>query len=110
MRQPETQTDPGHNNDYLSKRKNNHQFYRIGQLRRAKLHAAHLIESIGSNRVLPRSLHRLLEASLVLETTDTKILATYLKQSPATIRTEFQRIRNILGHVGEFQKISNIKI
>ncbi len=109
MRQLEPPTDPNYNNDYLSKRKNNHQFYRIGQLRRAKLHAAHLIESIGSNKVLSPSLHRLLEACLVLETTNAKILATYLKQSPATIRTEFQRIRNILGHVGEFQKVSNIK-
>ena len=45
MRQSEPQTDPN-NNDYFSKRKNNHQFHRIGQLRRAKLHAAHLMNPL----------------------------------------------------------------
>jgi hypothetical protein len=110
MRQSEPPTDPDYNHDYVSKRKRNHQFYQIGQLRRAKLHAAHLIEFIDTKKVLPPSLCRLLEASLVLETTDTKILAVCLKQSPATIRSGFQRIFNILEYARELQKTSTIKI
>jgi hypothetical protein len=110
MRQSEPPTDPNYNHDYVSKRKNSHQFYQIGQLRRAKLHAARLIEFIDTKRVLPPSLYRLLEASLVLETTDTKILAACLKQSPTTIRGGFQRIFNILEHAGELQKTSTINI
>lgn len=54
--------------------------------------------------MLPPSLHQLLEASLVLETTDSKILAVYLKRSPATIRNDFQKIRTILGACQEFSE------
>ncbi len=97
MKQSEIQTKLSSNIDHLNKQKGSEPFHRIGQLRRAKMHAACLIESIDSNKVLPPSLHRLLEASLVLETTDSKTLAAYLKRSPATIRNEFQRIRTILG-------------
>jgi hypothetical protein len=84
-------------------------FHNTGQLRRAKLHAAHLIESIDANKLLSPSLHQLLEASLILETTSSKILALYLKKSPSTIRNELLKIRSILGHNGELQKVSNIK-
>ena len=41
---------------------------------------------------LTPALRRVLEASLTLCTTDAKTLAVYLNRSPATIRTEFQRI------------------
>ena len=41
---------------------------------------------------LTPALYTLLEACLEKRTTNTKILATYLGLSPATIRTEFQRI------------------
>ncbi len=97
MKQAEIQTKLSINNNHLNKQKNNHLFHRVGKLRRAKMHAACLIESIDSNKALPPLLHKLLETSLILETTDPKILAVYLKRSPATIRNEFQRIRTILG-------------
>jgi hypothetical protein len=104
MKQSEIQTKLNINNNHLNKQKDNHPFHRIGQLRRAKMHAACLIESIDSNKALPQSLQQLLEASLVLETTNSKILAVYLKRSPATIRNEFQRIRTILGTYQEFSE------
>lgn len=104
MKQSETQTKLGINNNHLNKQKDNHPFHRIGQLRRAKMHAACLIESIDSNKALPLPLHQLLEASLVLDTTDSKILAVFLKRSPATIRNEFQRIRTILGAYQDFSE------
>ena len=44
------------------------------------------------SRPLTPALRRVLEASLTLCTTDAKTLAVYLYRSPATIRTEFQRI------------------
>ena len=97
MKQSKIQTKLSSNNDHLNQQKGSEPFHRIGQLRRAKMHAACLIESINSNKTLPPSLHRLLEASLVLETTDSKTLAAYLKRSPTTIRNEFQRIRTILN-------------
>ena len=104
MKQSEIQTKLDINNNRLNKQKDHHPFQRVGQLRRAKMHAACLIESIDSNKTLPSSLHRLLEASLVLETTDSKTLAVYLKRSPATIRNEFQRIRTILGAYQDFSE------
>lgn len=110
MKHPETQTNLTSNNYSLNKQKDNNSFHETGQLRRAKMHAAHLIEAIDNNKALTPSLHQLLEASLVLETTNSKILAAHLKRPPATIRSEFQRICTILGHIGEFQKTSNIKI
>ena len=57
MKQSETQTKLGINNNHLNKQKDNHPFHRIGQLRRAKMHAACLIESIDSNKALPLHLH-----------------------------------------------------
>ena len=109
MKQLETQTNLTTNN-HLSKQKDSNQFHETGQLRRAKMHAAYLIEAVDSNKTLTPSLHRLLEASLVLETTDSKILAAYLKRPPATIRFEFQKIHTILGQIGEFQRVSSIRV
>ncbi len=108
MKQPEIQANLSSNNN-LSKQKDSNQFHETGQLRRAKMHAAYLIEAVDNNKALTPSLHRLLETSLVLETTDSKILATYLKQPPATVHSEFQRIRTILGHIQESQKVSSNK-
>lgn len=52
----------------------------------------------GNNKTpLTPALHKLMEACLILRTTDAKTLATYLDRSPATIRTEFQRILAILN-------------
>lgn len=104
MKQSGIQTKLGITHNHLNTREDNRPFHSIGQLRRAKMHAACLIESIDSNKVLPPTLNRLLEASLVLETTDSKTLAVYLKRSPATIRKEFQRIRSILGAYQEFSE------
>jgi DNA-binding NarL/FixJ family response regulator len=41
---------------------------------------------------LTPALRRLLETCIILKTTEAKILAVHLNRSPATIRTEFQRI------------------
>lgn len=84
-------------NNYLSRQKVNSQFYETAQLRRAKMQAASFIDAIDGKKVLTPNLHMLLEASLVLQTTNSKILAGYLKRTPATIRMEFQRIGTILG-------------
>lgn len=46
---------------------------------------------------LTPALHKLMEACLILRTTDAKTLASYLDRSPATVRTEFQRILAILN-------------
>ena len=80
-----------------------------GQLRRAKLHASCLIEDMDNASVLTPALRELLEASLTLQTTSTKVLAAHLRRSPATIRTEFQRILTILGEKPRFSimRISN---
>lgn len=96
MMQAETFDNLNGNNHRYSKN-SNHSFYEAGQLRRAKMHAARLIDSVDKEKMLTPALHRLLEASLVLETTDSKVLAAHLKKSPAAIRSEFQRICEILG-------------
>ncbi|MDP1566579.1 MAG: hypothetical protein Q8L91_10030 [Polaromonas sp.] len=84
-------------NNYVSGWKANHKFRETSQLRRAKMHAARLIDTIDDKKNLTPALHQLLETSLVLETTDSKIPAAYLQQSPAVIRTEFQKILSFLG-------------
>ncbi|MBL0010436.1 MAG: hypothetical protein IPP22_04290 [Nitrosomonas sp.] len=84
-------------NNFLDEWKANYKFIETGQLRRAKMHAARLIDAdndMGND--IPSTLKELLEACLVLETTDSKILAAYFKTTPANIRSEFQRIRTIL--------------
>lgn len=45
----------------------------------------------GHNPLTP-ALRHLLESCVQLKTTDAKVLAAHLHRSPATIRTEFQRI------------------
>jgi len=90
-------------NNSLSKQKSNRSFYEAGQLRRAKMHAARLIDAVDSQKMLTPALYRLLEASFVLETTDTKILAAHLKKTPAAIRSEFQKICEILGQSHDTQ-------
>ncbi|MDO9469155.1 MAG: hypothetical protein Q7J23_00290, partial [Nitrosomonas sp.] len=58
---------------------------------------ARLIDTVDDMKSVSPALHQLIEASLVLETTDSKILAAYLKRSPAIILTEHQRIRRMIG-------------
>ena len=79
-----------------------HKVRGIGQLRRAKMHVSYLIDDLGIKNEKTPALRELLEASLVLQTTSTKILAGYLKRSPATIRSEFLRILSILGERGRY--------
>ena len=56
------------------------------------------IDMNGDNRnSLTPALCKLLEACLILKTTDAKTLAAHLNRSPATIRTEFQRILVIMN-------------
>ena len=94
--------------NYLNEWKAHHKFIETGQVRRAKMHAARLIDVIDGKKLISPSstLHQLLEASLLLETTDSKILAAYLKRSSAIIRTEFQKIRTILGKYHRNSKAS----
>jgi len=79
-----------------------HKVRGIGQLRRAKMHISCLIDDLDIKNEMTPALRELLEASLVLQTTSTKILAGYLKRSPATIRSEFLRILSILGERGRY--------
>lgn len=79
-----------------------HKVRGIGQLRRAKMHISCLIDDLNIKNEMTPALRELLEASLVLQTTSTKILAGYLKRSPATIRSEFLRILSILGERGRY--------
>ena len=71
-------------------------FHETGQLRRAKLHAAHLISTIDSHYSLSPSLRQLLEISLVFNTTDSKTLSALLKCTPMIIHTEFFRLHDTL--------------
>lgn len=71
--------------------------YETGQLRRAKMHAARLISDFDNRKILPPSLLQLLEASIILETTDSKVLATLLKRKPAAIRADLQKICHLLA-------------
>lgn len=82
---------------YLSAQEVHHKVRETGQLRRTKMHVSCLIEDMDNKNTLTHTLRELLEASLTLQTTNTKILAAHLHRSPATIRTEFQRILTILG-------------
>ncbi|MBS0423364.1 MAG: hypothetical protein JSR71_02820 [Proteobacteria bacterium] len=90
----------------LSKQKSSYSFYEAGQLRRAKMHAARLIDTIDTKKMLTPALYQLLEASFILETTDAKILAAHLKKPPAAIRGEFQKICEILGQSQDTRKNS----
>ncbi|SCX18546.1 hypothetical protein SAMN05216379_11268 [Nitrosomonas eutropha] len=70
--------------------------YETGQLRRAKMHVAHLISHFGSKENLPPALLQLLETSIILKTTDSKVLAHQLKRKQATIHADLQKIRHFL--------------
>lgn len=51
---------------------------------------------MNNNNPLTPALSKLIHACLFLKTTDAKIIANYLHKSPSTIRTEFQRILDLL--------------
>lgn len=85
-----TSTPPFHcQNNYSS-------VYETGQLRRAKMHAAHLIGHFGRNKNLPTALLQLLETSIILKTTDSKVLAHRLKRKQAAIHADLQKICHFL--------------
>ena len=87
-----------HNIDqYFSENKDRHKFYEAGQLRRAKMRAKYFINAIDKKKALTPTLYQLLEASLILQTTNPKTLAVYLKRTPSTIRSEYQKICTIIG-------------
>ncbi|PSJ18123.1 hypothetical protein [Nitrosomonas supralitoralis] len=88
----------------LNQRKNCNPFFEAGQLRRAKMHASRFIEALDIKRLLTPSMYQLLEASLILESTNTRVLAFYLKRTPANIRKEFEKICATLGRYEEFSK------
>lgn len=71
----------------------------IGQLRRAKLHASCLLECVNNKKLQNPALRELLEASIILQTKSTKVLAAYLHRSPTIIRAQFQQIIDILGDI-----------
>lgn len=50
-----------------------------------------------SKNSLTPALRKLMEACITLKTTNAKTLAAYLNRSPATVRTEFQRILEIMN-------------
>ncbi len=87
-------------NIHLNQQKTSHKIYETGQLRRARMHVSCLVEGLDDKKALTPSLRKLLETSLILQTTSTKILAAHLQRSPATIRADFQRILSILGNYG----------
>ncbi|PTN12756.1 hypothetical protein [Nitrosomonas aestuarii] len=69
----------------------------IKKFSRPKMHITNLTRGIVNRKALTPALCELIEASLALQTTSTKVLAAYLQRKPARIRTEFQRILAILG-------------
>lgn len=77
----------------------------IGQLRRAKLYASYLLEGIENKSAMTPDMRQLLEASLTLQTTSAKALATHLQCSPATVRINFKRILTILGDHGKYPSL-----
>ncbi len=87
-------------NIHLNQQKISHRIYETGQLRRARMHASCLVEDLDDKKTLTPSLLKLLEISLILQTTNTKILAAYLHRPLVTIRADFQRILSILGNYG----------
>ena len=69
------------------------------------MHASCLLESIEDKSAMTPDMRQLLEASFVLQTTSTKVLATYLQRSLAKIRANFQRILTILGDHGRYSSL-----
>lgn len=57
------------------------------------------------NCMLTPSLRKLIEVCHMLETTNTKVIANHLNRSPATIRTEFQRILQIMNVHSRFAAV-----
>ena len=87
-------TNPPHPDD---KHESYQHTYETGQLRRARMHAARLICDFDNRKIIPSSLLQLLEACILLGTTNSKILADRLKRKPAAIRADLQKICHLLA-------------
>lgn len=85
---------------HLNQKEASHKVWETGQLRRARMHVSCLVEDLDDKKALTSSLRKLLETSLILQTTSTKVLADYLSRSPANIRADFKQILSILGKHG----------
>jgi len=85
-------------NTPLVRNQNNHYspVYEAGQLRRAKMHAAHLTSDLESRRNLPPALLQLLETSILLKTIDSKVLSRRLRRKQDAILADLQKIRPYL--------------
>lgn len=70
--------------------------YEAGQLRRAKMHAAHLAGNSDNRKNFPPALLQLLETSIILKTVDSEVLASWLKREQAAIHADLQKIRHLL--------------
>lgn len=62
-------------------------------------------EDRSQKKRLTPALYTLLEACLERRTTNTKMLATHLCRSPATIRTQFQRIFVFMDVHGRYEAL-----
>ncbi|HEY3299273.1 MAG TPA: DNA-binding response regulator [Methylophilaceae bacterium] len=49
------------------------------------------------NSPLTPALRKLMHTCQILKTTEAKVLAAHLNKSPATVRTEFQRIMTLMN-------------
>ena len=58
-----------------------------------------------TEKPLTPALYRLMQACILLQTTNAKTLATHLHRSPSTIRTEFQRILSIMNVHSRFSAL-----
>ncbi|MXS84639.1 hypothetical protein ABO04_01600 [Nitrosomonas sp. HPC101] len=70
--------------------------YETGQLRRAKMHAAHLAGNFDNRKNFPPALLQLLETSIILKTMDSEVLANRLKREQTAIHADLQKIRHLL--------------
>ena len=90
----QTTTNPSH---LHGKHESREHGYETGQLRRARMHVARLIGDFDNRKILLPSLLQLLEACILLETTNSKVLADRLKRKPAAIRADLQKIGHLLA-------------
>ncbi len=93
----------------LSSQEASNKVREIGQLRLAKMPKSCLVEYLDNKNALTPALRKLLEVSLTLRTTNTKVLADYLQRSPTTIRIELKQIISILGNYSRSSSLHTTK-
>jgi hypothetical protein len=92
--------------NYLSKWKANHKLIEMGQARCVKLYVARLIDVINDKKSMSPAVHQLLGASLILKTTDSKILSVYLKKLLPLFGPNFKEFAQLLVNAREIQRAS----